>query len=76
MESLYLDKGHPNEAGYELLSARILEALEPHRRLNPSVVSSASLPIIKHQHIFHAGLNQPDELLVGGVGEIGIPVLC
>lgn len=28
MESLYLDKGHPNEAGYELLSARILEALE------------------------------------------------
>ena len=28
MESLYLDKGHPNEAGYELLNARILEALE------------------------------------------------
>jgi len=28
MESLYLDKEHPNEAGYELLSARILETLE------------------------------------------------
>lgn len=28
MESLYLDKGHPNELGYELMSTRILEALE------------------------------------------------
>ncbi len=28
MESLYLDKGHPNEAGYELMSTRILGALE------------------------------------------------
>lgn len=28
MESLYLDKGHPNEAGYELLCARVIDALK------------------------------------------------
>ncbi len=28
MASCYLDKGHPNEAGYELLCARVLDALE------------------------------------------------
>lgn len=42
MESLYLGKGHPNEAGYELLSARILEALE---RRTGALIQAPSLQL-------------------------------